>query len=196
MLHITIASLLLSGWMFFVIIKWGLISKSKESFILYMGCVAPFFYFFVYFTFFKYTGFFVYKLVMWFSFIVTVAYVVGLYATWRTLNSRVVVYKKIILIALTLVVSTIILAGNIYTTTYYVIASLGTGTDSRVLVRNFSGNYDYLELSENLRKYVKPQETIGTVFINSIQQEWVSYYLRYFRLSILNQHRFIRGTHR
>jgi len=49
-----------------------------------------------------------------------------------------------------------------------------------------AGNRDYFEVAGEAARFVKPGQSIGLVFTDSIRNYWTSYYLRDFRQSILS----------
>jgi hypothetical protein len=69
----------------------------------------------------------------------------------------------------------------------YAYNGLGRNTDTGYIVNHFdvSGNRDYFELREAAARYVKPDESIGLLFTDSIRAWWSSYYLKERRQSIL-----------
>jgi hypothetical protein len=81
-------------------------------------------------------------------------------------------------------------AANALSTIHMTRLSLGRDTEHGLIVNLYqmSGNYDYLELADRLRERVKPSESVGLSFVDSIQNEWVSYYLRDYRTSLLSHY--------
>jgi hypothetical protein len=55
-----------------------------------------------------------------------------------------------------------------------------------VNVPRISRNHDYLELENEVPRRIRPDQSVGLAFSDSIQTEWASYYLRAVRLSILS----------
>jgi hypothetical protein len=76
---------------------------------------------------------------------------------------------------------------NLLGTLEYGVKGLGNNPTQSYIVNNFqmSGNRDYFDLAGEVRKHVKPQESVGLDFVDSIQNFWVAYYLRGSRLSLL-----------
>src|SRR5207245_3946330 len=77
---------------------------------------------------------------------------------------------------------------NVVSTFHTSRVSLGRDTERGIIVNlyDMSGNYDYLELPDRLREHVKPGGSVGLSFVDSVQHQWVSYFLRDFRLSVLS----------
>ncbi len=151
------------------LLYWGLSSKNNLlNYIYYMSCLAVFIIFWWHFTFNKEVGLAIFKLITWFSFLISIACAIGLYFLWHKITqSR--LYSKVLWAFIT------------------GIASLGAKSGI-VSVPDFSGNQDYPNLPKDLAQHVSPQDTIGLVFANLIQQKWVAYYLRDYKVHMLNQH--------
>lgn len=79
------------------------------------------------------------------------------------------------------------LAGNIAATLDYGVKGLGREPEYSYIVNNFqmSGNRDYFELAPEVGRRVAANESVGLAFVDSIQNFWVSYYLRKTRVSLL-----------
>jgi len=78
-------------------------------------------------------------------------------------------------------------ATNLLGTLEYGVKGLGNNPTQSYIVNNFqmSGNRDYFHVADELRKHVKPQESVGLNFVDSIQNFWLAYYLRGSRISLL-----------
>ena len=78
-------------------------------------------------------------------------------------------------------------ATNFLGTIEYGVKGLGNNPTQSYIVNNFqmSGNRDYFHVADEVRKHVKPQESVGLNFVDSIQNFWLAYYLRDMRLSLL-----------
>ncbi|PYQ45080.1 MAG: hypothetical protein DMF77_05350 [Acidobacteria bacterium] len=68
--------------------------------------------------------------------------------------------------------------------------SLGHDTRRGMIVNLYemSGNNDYLELADEVGRRVGPLRSVGMSFVDSIQNEWVGYYLRDLRTSLLGHY--------
>ena len=77
---------------------------------------------------------------------------------------------------------------NLVGTTEYGIKGRGQVATRSYIVNSFqmSGNRDYFELDEQMRKHVPPDESIGLAFVDSIQNFWVAYYLRTHKISLMS----------
>jgi hypothetical protein len=80
------------------------------------------------------------------------------------------------------------MALNLVTSLRYDYNGTGRNTESGHIVNHFgtAGNRDYFEVAGAAARFVKPGQSIGLVFTDSIRNYWTSYYLRDFRLSILS----------
>jgi len=76
---------------------------------------------------------------------------------------------------------------NLCMSAQYAYNGTGTNTDNGYIVNHFgvAGNDDYFELESALRPYVKPQESVGLIFTDSIRSYLTAYYTRPYRESIL-----------
>jgi hypothetical protein len=81
-------------------------------------------------------------------------------------------------------------AGNLLSSLQYGVKSLGRDTQNGyiVVLHNMSGNEDYFQLGDALRKIVRPDESVGLAFINVAQNGWAGYYLQGIRQSYLGQY--------
>jgi len=87
-----------------------------------------------------------------------------------------------------LAVCAIYIVLNLVSTLRYDYNGAGRNTLSGLIVNHFgvTGNRDYLELPADIAREVKPGQSIGLMFTDSIRNFWTSYYLRDFRQSILS----------
>jgi hypothetical protein len=70
----------------------------------------------------------------------------------------------------------------------YAYNGLGRNKDTGYIVNHFgmSGNETFFELPSAVAKFVKPDESIGMLFTDSIRNWWTSYYIKEFRQSFLS----------
>jgi hypothetical protein len=129
-------------------------------------------------------GYAVFKMASWLQFMLVpfVAYGISLRfdsggSFTRTIKNRAIACCAVLYVAT-----------NLNTTFEYGFKGMGRDVSNGYIVNNFemSGNRDYFELNEAIKKYVGPDESVGISFVNSIQNFWVSYYLRDHPISILS----------
>lgn len=84
--------------------------------------------------------------------------------------------------------STVYISTNLATTLEYGRKGLGDNAYLSYIVNNFemSGNRDYFELEKEVGKIAGKEKSVGLIFVDSIQNFWVSYYLRDHKLSLLS----------
>ncbi|OQW92126.1 MAG: hypothetical protein BWK78_02595, partial [Thiotrichaceae bacterium IS1] len=129
-----------------------------------------------------------FKITMWLQFVPISLSAIGFYLLWNKTKVSSLLAKLIYFPILATFVF-ILEGGNLFATFHYTRQSLGNDLSSMmVVVHNVSGNQDYLELADKVSNYVKPDETIGLTFVNVAQSTVVGYYLRSFKLSLLNQY--------
>ena len=77
---------------------------------------------------------------------------------------------------------------NIVTTIEYGMKGMGKEPLLGSIINSYemTGNRDYFTLNEDIKPFVKPDESIGLNFVVSVQNYWISYYLNNFKLSLLS----------
>lgn len=136
------------------------------------------------YTFERQYGYAVFKMASWLQFLLIpfVAYGMTLRfsggATFLTNTKN----KAMVLGAALFIVS------NVATTIEYGVKGMGRDTRNGYIINSFdvAGNRDYFDLEPAIRKHVLPDETVGLMFVDSIQNHWVAYYLRDYRTSMLS----------
>jgi hypothetical protein len=80
------------------------------------------------------------------------------------------------------------IALNVAACLMYTYNGTGRNLDTGYIINHFgvAGNEDYFDLEKEVSKYVKPDQSVGMIFTDSIRHYWTSYYLRATRLSILS----------
>jgi hypothetical protein len=144
-----------------------------------------------YFTFIHRYGYAVFKITAWVQFILVLPWAYGIVRQWKYLRKNPAIKISTLPFALVFVVILVLIVGGNVATSLRITAvtsSLGKSaiTNPLVVSHEISGNRDYIELDTNLKKYVRPHESIGLAFVDWIQNEWVSFYLQNFRVSYLS----------
>ncbi len=186
-------SALILVWLVIVSVDWARRTVDKRP-VVYVFAAATI-YGIVWWTysFRRQYGYAVFKMATWVQFLLVIMYGIGLYRSWIGARRIRRGLRRLIAVAGCFCLTVIVVGGNLLTTVLYGFQALGgEPTGLGYIVNNFqmSGNYDYFELESALARIVKPTESVGLVFGDSIQNNWVSYYLKDFRLSMLSHHLF------
>ena len=176
---------LVGGFVLFAMFDWmRKNNKDRARFVIVISAIFIYAVVWWYYTFVNQYGYAVFKMATWLQFLLIpfVAYGMQLRFSSGPLLIRDFKNKALALGAIFFVVS------NIVTTIDYGAKGLGRNTYNGYIVNNFdvSGNRDYFELEQAIRKYVKPHQSTGLMFVDSIQNHWVAYYLREHRVSMLS----------
>ena len=77
---------------------------------------------------------------------------------------------------------------NVLTALQYAYNGAGRNTNDGYIINHFgtAGNRDYFELSGALARYVRPDQSVGLMFTDSIRNYWAAYYTKDFRQSMLS----------
>lgn len=184
---LTLSAVLLIA-LIYAIYKWIKATQDHLSRAMGASCFLVYGFFILYYIFVSPYGYGSFKNSMWLQFMLMVPFAHLFQESIRRIRhgnkthriNRTIIY---------LFIFTPFLLGNLIGSIEYGYKGLGQDTKNgyMVIVHNFSGNYRYLSLADNIRNYIKKTDSIGLAFINSAQQEWVSYYLRDFKVSYLGQ---------
>lgn len=140
------------------------------------------------YTFRRQYGYAVFKMSSWiqFLYVLPLAYGLGHALAWSRRQSG--WHRRAGRTAFAVLVLAV--AANAVSTTHLTRLSLGHDTERGMIVNlyDMSGNYDYLKLADRVGEWVKPGESVGLSFVDSIQNQWVSYYLQDFRTSFLSHY--------
>jgi hypothetical protein len=131
-------------------------------------------------------GYAVFKMASWLQFMLVP---MAAYGITLALNSSLYKnFKQRIVQLLLICASAIFVFTNLTTTVEYGRKGLGDNPDLSYIVNNFemSGNPDYFELNAEVSKIVGKEKSVGLIFVDSIQNYWVSYYLKGVRNSIMS----------
>jgi len=178
----------LVAFVLLVILKHWISEEQDRTFVFFgLACFVIYGAVWFVYTFQRQYGYAVFKMSSWLQFIYVLPLGYGLDWTWSELRQR-----KRLEVKPTIVfgVLAVVLAGNLFSSMRLTALSLGKDPVNGFIVNNYemSGNYDYLTLEEEIKKTVKPHESIGISFVDAIQHEWISYYLRNFKLSWLSHY--------
>ena len=182
-------SLFITIWLVFTLIKWYKDTKEKRaSFMLYFISLIIYVIVWYRYTILNPYGYAVFKMAAWLQFMLVTLYAIGFYNLWQIIKAKRNFFSKSFYSGLFAVLVFLIIGGNINTAIENGTAGFGQNTHkAKVNLFDFSGNHDHLELPKALKKLVKKDESIGLRFINSIQQQWMTYYLKDFRVSLLGR---------
>jgi hypothetical protein len=140
-----------------------------------------------FYTFPREYGYAVFKMAAWMQFMLMPAVAYGLVRLWDLfLQNRSRWGGAPVGIAAS-AATLLVVGGNLITSLEYGRKSLGDTPQTSYIINNFemSGNYDYLALESAVSQFVGPGQSIALGFTDTIQNNWVAYYLRKFPLSIL-----------
>jgi hypothetical protein len=171
-----------------VVVRWARQEPDKASVVLAASAAIIYFIVWYTYTFRRPYGYALFKMCSWlqFMYVLPLAYALDQASGWglslrglRRWAARAV-----------WPICVFVVAAGVVSTTHLAILSLGHDTRRGMIVNlyDMSGNRDYLELAEQIGRRVAPQESVGLSFVDSIQNEWVSYYLRDLRTSLLSHY--------
>ncbi|OQW88995.1 MAG: hypothetical protein BWK78_07915, partial [Thiotrichaceae bacterium IS1] len=183
---VLVLSFVIIGWLVYVL--YTLKTNHQASFPLYGAMLITLVLVWWHFTFNEPFAYGLFKISIWLQYIPVILYATGFYYLWQKMRDSLPI-KRVFYFAVTSFLGGIVVGGNLITTVQSGIASLGNDLFRQgVIVHNISGNKDYPELTQHVSQFVKPEESIGLLFTNISQNNWVTYYLRDFKLSLLNQY--------
>jgi len=182
----TVLTVLVAGALGVIFKRWVAEEKNRTFIFFGLSCVLIYGAVWFLYTFQRQYGYAVFKMSSWLQFIYVLPLGYGLDWTWTELRRRSRGALPVTIFAILMV----LLVGNLISSVRLTALSLGKDPVNGFIVNNYemSGNYDYLRLEEKIAKTVKPGETIGISFVDAIQHEWISYYLRHFKLSWLGHY--------
>lgn len=188
--------LLISGlilvWLVVIAVDWARRMEDKRPVVYVFGAAAIYIAVWWVYSFPRKYGYAVFKMSSWVQFLLVIAYGFGLYRSWvvargieRSAWRHIATIGCICLMA-------IVVGGNMLTSVEYGYLGLGNTPERGIFVNNFqmSGNYDYFDLEPALKNYVKPNESVALAASDVIQNSWIGYYLRDFRISLLSHYLF------
>jgi hypothetical protein len=167
---------------------WARDTQNRESRIFVLSALLIYASVWWLYSFPRQYGYAVFKMSSWLQFIVVPFMAYGIHRllqrsprTGFTIGARAASVTAI-------VVCTGYVALNLAANLQYASDGLGRNTDNGYIVNHFevSGNRDYFELPAMAARHVKPDESIGLLFTDSIRNWWTSYYLKGHRQSILS----------
>jgi hypothetical protein len=183
----TVLTVLAAGALGVIFKRW--VTEEKNRAFIFFGLACALIYGAVWFlyTFQRQYGYAVFKMSSWLQFIYVLPLGYGLDWTLTELRQR--KPRRALPLAVFSVLM-VLLVGNLISSVRLTALSLGKDPVNGFIVNNYemSGNYDYLTLKETIANAVRPGESIGISFVDAIQHEWISYYLRHFKLSWLGHY--------
>lgn len=142
------------------------------------------------YSFSKQYGYAVFKMSSWLQFVLIpfMAYAIHAVMADRAAPGR-GVRARALSVAATVVLGLYVVL-NVAANVQYAYNGLGRNKDTGYIVNHFgmSGNHDFFELRDAVARHVKPTESIGMLFTDSIRNWWTSYYIRDFRQSFLSHY--------
>lgn len=181
---LTMAGLVLVFWVA-SIVAWLKNTKEPERKVFMIAAVLIYFSVWWMYSFPRQYAYAIFKMSTWLQFVIVPFMIYGLFQLQKvtTTRHRLLFYP---VLGLGYVVGFFYLFLNLINSIEYGYNGFGRNTTSGYIVNNFemSGNNDYFALPEAVAQHVKPNESIMLVFVDSIQNHWVSYYLKQHRLSM------------
>jgi len=183
LIAVVLIALTLTAW------HWIRTCEDKSILALGLGAVAVYGAVWYLYTFHRQYGYAVFKMSSWLQFLYVLPLGFGLDLAIQKLSAsrdrRKQHLPRILLGSLT-----VIIIANVMSSYQLLKYSLGKDPVRGFIVNSYdmSGNYDYLSLSSDLRPLVRGDESVGISFVDSIQHEWISYYLRDFKVSWLGHY--------
>ena len=176
----------LFGVMIYFTSRWAQELDDRKTVVMMVGGVFIYGVVWFIYTYFRQYGYAVFKMSSWMQFVQVLPWAYGLDWLLRrqsTQSGRSRIATRSILGVLTIV----IVGGNLLASHRLTSFSLGRTTEIGYIVNHYevSGNRDYFDLAEAMEGIVKDDESIGLGFTDVIQNSWVYYYLRDFRVSVL-----------
>jgi len=168
--------------------RWARKSANADGRVLVISALLIYAGVWVLYSFSKQYGYAVFKMSSWLQFIVVPFMAYGIVWLWRRVAETGTPAMRRAGPMVGLAVCAAYVALNLTATLVYSRNGLGRNTDTGYIVNHFgvSGNRDYFELPAAVARHVKPDESIGLMFTDSIRNWWTSYYIRDFRQSILS----------
>lgn len=168
---------------------WIRSNENKSILALGLGTVVVYGAVWYLYTFHRQYGYAVFKMSSWLQFIYVLPLGFGLDLSVRKVFSPNARGKRLSSQVLLACLAMIIVA-NLMSSYQLLKYSLGRDPVRGFIVNSYdmSGNHDYLSLASDIGKLVRRDQSVGISFVDSIQHEWISYYLREFKVSWLGHY--------
>lgn len=185
--YILIVTPIVASFIFYSFYRWYKNTKDSSRAVMIVGALAIYFIVWGVYSFKQQYGYAVFKMASWLQFMLVPMAAYGMSLLFSNGGN----YRKSTpLTAQVLLVmgSLMYFITNLATTIEYGKKGLGDSSHLSYIVNNFqmSGNSDYFELKDGISKNLKKTESVGLIFVDSIQNYWVSYYMRGIKTSILS----------
>jgi hypothetical protein len=181
-----IISLFIAFLLIYSLAVWTRRAENKTGVVTFFGGLVIYAVVWWVYSFQQQYGYAVFKMASWLQFMLVpmAAYGITLALNSSLYNN----FKQRIVQLLLVFASAIFVLANFTTTVEYGRKGLGDNPYLSYIVNNFemSGNRDYFELNEEVSKIVGKEKSVGLIFVDSIQNFWVSYYLEGVRTSIMS----------
>jgi len=181
-------TLIVASYLIYFIFKFIREHKYKNSIVFGISAILVYGVVWYIYTFDRNYGYAVFKMASWIQFILIIFIAYGINKLYQSYSDeKRPGIKKIKRFTVILFVF-IYVGSNLVSTTRLTTYTLGNNnvTGNIINLFNVSGNKDYKILETTLKNYVKKDETIGLININSIQNELVGFYLRNYKTSIMS----------
>jgi hypothetical protein len=171
-----------------VVVRWMRQEPDKASVVLAVSAATIYFVVWYTYTFRRPYGYALFKMCSWlqFMYVMPLAYALDQASGWGLSRRGIRRWAA----RAVWPICVFVLAANAVSTVHLATLSLGHDTRRGMIVNlyDMSGNRDYLELAEQVGRRVGPLRSVGLSFVDSIQNEWASYYLRDLRTSLLSHY--------
>jgi len=184
----TVLTVLAAGALGVIFKRWATEEKNRSFVFFGLACAVIYGAVWFVYTFQRQYGYAVFKMSSWLQFVYVLPLGYGL--DWTVIELRRRKPERHVLPLVVFGILVVLLAANIISSVRLTQLSLGKDPVNGFIVNNYemSGNYDYLALEKKIGEIAKPDESIGISFVDAIQHEWISYYLRTLRLSWLSHY--------
>ena len=175
---------LLALWVWCIVL-WARRNGDKASRVFVISALVIYFVVWWRYSFAQQYGYAIFKMSSWLQFMVAPFFAYGLFAL-RDATANVAWKRAALRLGYA---GCIAYAGlNVVTSLQYAYNGAGRNTNDGYIINHFgtAGNRDYFELSGALARHVRPDQSVGLMFTDSIRNYWASYYAKDFRQSMLS----------
>ncbi len=180
-------SLVILGLLGWFIVQWVRRCEDRSRKVFVVSALAIYTAVWARYSFAQQYGYAVFKMSSWLQFVVVSFMAYGITALRERLAAGPATGTRRWPVVAALAVCGIYGGLNLVMSLQYAYDGTGRNTDTGYIINHFgtAGNRDYFALTENVGRFVKPEQSIGLVFTDSIRNYWTSFYLRDFRQSLL-----------
>ena len=173
-------TIVVAAFVIAAIVRWLRDAKDRAQAVTVIAAIVIYGAVWWIYSFQRQYGYAVFKMSSWLQFMLVPF---AAYGGWVALRGALAGWKRALFAAGFVVYA----VTNIGATLDYGVKGMGRDPEYAYIVNNFemSGNRDYFELAPEVGKRVKPGESVGLAFVDSVQNFWGAYYLRGTRISLL-----------